>query len=120
MKRYVEGVALVSSGSGHWASEDGQYGVQLEEGLTSCDAEHPVRLTPGLVQLILERPHVYPPEARSAIQEGKKGYLCPGSEDHTYPIWTAWTPKGSCDDMGNTMQEALGILRNAIAKERAA
>lgn len=115
--RVVEGVTLHSSGDGTWQSEDGHYGVQREDGVTFCDGEHPVRFTPALILSIRERPHLYPPSASWSVRVGKRGYLCPGVEEHTYPVWTSWAHNW-LGDIADTMGAALDILATEIRRER--
>lgn len=113
----VEGVRLVSSGS-HWESEDGEYGVQLEEGTTDCDEPHVMKIT----RTILEHAQQYPRAAYSQTilfnhRQGKRGYICEG-DSHGYPIWTVWVHGHTVDEMAPTFAQALEILAASIRRER--
>lgn len=62
----------------HWV-------IQREEAVTFCEDSHPVRLA--------RRPEHYqgePWERQIAIRAGKRGYLCPGGMEHTYPVWVVF------------------------------
>jgi len=66
-------------------SAEPRWVIQKEEAVTFCEDSHPVRLG--------RRAEHYPGELferKMAIDEGKKGYLCPGGMDHTYPIWVVF------------------------------
>lgn len=114
--RIVAGLRLVSQGEGRWATADGLSGVQRESGLTFCDEAHPVRLSASLIEAVKANPHNYPSKASWAVRIGAKGYLCPGQEDHTYPIWTAWHRTNWTDEQYDTMTDALAGLADAVRK----
>lgn len=61
------------------------YVIQRQEADTFCEEPHPVRLG--------RNPEHYsgePSERAAAIRYGKRGYLCPGGEAHTYPVWIVY------------------------------
>lgn len=118
--RTVEGIRLVSSGEGHWHSADGRYGVQLESGVTFCVDKHPVKITRQLRQWAEEnhtRSVAQP--VLSAIAMGRRGYLCPGDEEHGYPVWTIWVNGEVVDETGDTFAAALDIFGAEIRKAAA-
>jgi hypothetical protein len=113
--RYVENLRLVSQGGKHWATSDNQTFVQREDGYTFCDAEHPVRITPALVEWARANPAsdgAY--EVLRAQREGKRGYVCGGSAEHTYDVWTVMYQGEWLGDIADTFSEALDLLRDAI------
>jgi hypothetical protein len=52
------------------------------ENETECEGPHPVRLGRNAKHIRYECR-----ERRNAIDEDKKGYLCPGGETHFYTVW---------------------------------
>ena len=117
----VEGIRLLSGGGGHWASEDGRYGVQQEWGLTFCEDQHPARLNADSRREVLANPRAYSTAKVEAARRGARGYLCPGGQEHAYPVWTAWAPgaRGADLSAADSMSEALDVLAAAIRAERA-
>lgn len=62
-----------------------EWTVVREEGVTFCEEPHPVRLG--------RNPRHYdnePSDRRMAINDGRKGYRCPGGEEHLYPVWIVY------------------------------
>lgn len=117
--RVVAGVRLVSQGGGTWQSEDGAYGVQREAAPTFCEDEHPVRITRSLIEWAKANPN----DARAAdvlwaLRCDKRGYVCPGNEEHTYDVWTSWAGGDGkwTDTIADSMEEALSVLREAIER----
>lgn len=66
-------------------TEATRWTIQKEEAVTFCDDRHPVRL--GRTS---EHYQGEPWERKWALDSGKKGYLCPGGMDHTYPVWVVF------------------------------
>jgi|SRR5262245_34441975 len=60
---------------------------RTDDGETFCDDAHPVRFSRK------NPPEHYPSEPwarRIAIDEHKRGYLCPGNEPHGYTCWVVF------------------------------
>lgn len=102
--RIFHGVRFVHQDDGSWLTEDGQFVVALEDGfMTDCEDEHPVRITQDMKDRFnadlarigdnatMSRWGITP---YLAIKQGKKGFMCPGGEDHTYSLWVAGAVKG--------------------------
>jgi hypothetical protein len=57
--------------------------VEKDYAVTECEEPHPMRLPRHP-----EQPQWNDwSERADAIRAGKKGYLCPGGQEHWYPIW---------------------------------
>lgn len=83
-----------------------RWAIQREEAVTYCDDQHPVRL--GRKP---EHFHGEPTARRLAIALGKKGYLCPGGETHTYPLWVVYN---AVDDRESNAG-VFDVYRDAVA-----
>lgn len=64
---------------------DPRFVIQRSECVTFCEEQHPVRLGRSP-----QHHQDEPWNRKMAINEGKKGYLCPGGEQHLYPVWTVY------------------------------
>lgn len=128
------GLTLVG-GNGYWETEDGRYVVQYDdEFLTECEEPHPVRLgragTERLRRLLAEHGerwfvsrHGPGQAALDALRQGKRGYYCPGGEEHTYGMWAAWRGDANWDDLISggryeTRDEAWAALASYLARQR--
>lgn len=89
--------------------------IQREEAVTFCEDSHPVRLG--------RNPEHYqgePWERRVAINTGKRGYLCPGGMDHTYPVWVVFDaaddrkPNVDCFDVYSEARACLDRLKAGV------
>lgn len=76
-----------------------RYVIQKEEGTTWCDNPHPVRFPRRGAEHWRDEPW----ERRSAIDSGRRGYLCPGNREHGYPVWIVY----NADDES---EENLGVF----------
>jgi hypothetical protein len=80
--------------------------VKREEGTTFCENPHPVRL--GRNPQPSAKTYS---ERNTAIAYGKKGYLCPGGEEHSYPVWIVYDAndedQSSSDEIFDDRMEAL-------------
>lgn len=85
--RTVGGVRLVSKGDGWWESEDGAWSITREEGQTTCDDTHPVRITAAMRRKAREHPAWVDSALYLALLTGRDGYVCEGGGDHTYVCW---------------------------------
>jgi hypothetical protein len=89
------------------------WNIQREMLPTYCEAPHPVRLGRDT-----EHYQGEPFERRMAINDGAKGYKCPGGCEHSYSIWVVYDANDdrarteACD----TYQEAVR-LRDRLRKE---
>lgn len=61
--------------------------VQKEECWTECEGPHPQRLKSGAQ--VDDRLGIFHPY-NLAVANGKKGWMCPGMEEHPYYIWTVY------------------------------
>lgn len=83
-----------------------RYVIERDECVTFCEERHPVRLGRNPRHYASE-----PSERRIAIDLGRKGYLCPGGEEHLYPIWTVH----DADDDRASNVDSFDVYREAVA-----
>lgn len=82
-----------------------RYVIERDECETMCDDPHPMRL--GRV------PKHYrgePHERDEAIRYGRKGYRCPGSCVHWYPVWVVF----DADDDGAANVGVYDVYQDAV------
>lgn len=72
---------------------------------TFCDEAHPVRLGRNPQHL----PHECH-ERDEAIRHSKKGYRCPGNEEHSYSVWVLY----DADDPNEQQYGTFDTYREAV------
>ena len=112
--RTVDGITWISQGDKKWVTEDGAFSIEWDDTFeTECDDAHPVKLSQRLRDEIRATPGLFPYEAKMAVEEGRKGYLCPGCEVHHYGLWTGG-PESDNDCIAR--DENLKVVMRNVAR----
>jgi hypothetical protein len=88
-----------------------------DEAVTWCEDAHPVRLGRNP-----EHQRNEPWERKVAIDDGRKGYLCPGGVEHFYTCWVVLDEANPDRDRNNvldTYKEAVKDRDDMNAREQA-
>lgn len=131
MKRTRHGLTLESHGPGFWRTLDGRFEIRYEEEYTTyCDEAHPVNMGRkfrlAVTTMIHQQGYVaaerrFGPATAWAVHCDKKGYLCPGGEEHTYGMWAAWPSDGGdpiYDARHEKMDDAWADLAKYVSEHR--
>lgn len=102
----LAGHRMLKTDEERYVTLDGHYEVYADNGHTTwCDHEHPVRITDRdraafratVAEYGRHRALLLWGDTGRAIEDGRKGYLCPGGAEHNYTQWIAWDPKNDRD-----------------------
>jgi hypothetical protein len=90
--RVVDGLRLVSAGDHTWVTADNRYVVRYGYGgVTECETDHPVKLTPALVKIANEMSNTtWAQPILDAVRNGQRGFICPAGSEHAYDCWQVW------------------------------
>lgn len=111
---------LVSQANGEWKTEDGRHGVSNQRaGYTTCEGAHPVRISREMAANARERPtHRWALPIIEALDAGKRGYWCPGNQEHEGEWgWIPWSVNVSVDSAAHAVYGTLAEAGNALAKD---
>lgn len=88
-----------------WVSQDGRLEIGRHETHSPCSEAHPVRITESLRRQVREAHNhhaqwtlagaalpftEFPRDLVHAVLDGRRGYRCPGMEDHSSWAWGVW------------------------------
>lgn len=122
--RTINGLRLSSDGAGSWWTSDRRYQIRTGfGGLTECETDHPVRLTPALVnQALRNRDTGWAQPILTALDGGKRGFVCPAGSEHSYDEWEVWDhhtgdyANGGALNHAETFKDAAGDLAAFLAR----
>lgn len=117
-RRRFGSLTLWTVGGGEWKSEDNRHGVTYQQaGITYCEAPHPVRITAQMIEDARERP--FSGDSRIvlwAVQSGKRGYYCPGEQEHPGDwAWIPWSQDARVDHRAHSVYATLAEAGQALA-----
>lgn len=124
VSRTVNGIKLHSDGKGGWWTSDRRYEIRKGfGGMTECEASHPVRLTPELVQHARDNnAAAWAQPILWAAHNGKRGFICQGGSEHSYEEWACWDYRADDYALGGQLNhgESWAALADGLTRAIAA